>query len=290
MKHTILTVLVLGLLATVGPTSHAEPEGADPRHIPLDGQPNFRDLGGYRTADGKTVRRGMVFRSGELARLSDDDVARLEQLGIRTVVSFLTDKETEAVGRDRLPDGVREVAQPIESDGGLAAKVLKARQTADFSEVPVELNIDLHRVLVREAREQYAALLREILAQPERSLTFHCSHGVHRTGVASAVLLWGLGVPWEAVRQDYLLSNDCRSEEIEKRFGQLRAQAAKLRGIPPEQVDMTNIEAFYRLEGSYIDAARDEIIKRYGSIDGYLRKGLGLTADEIRRLRDQLLE
>ena len=63
--------------------------------MPLDGQPNFRDVGGYKTEDGKTVKRGLVYRSGELPRLTDKDVAKLEQLGIKTVVNFLTDERNK---------------------------------------------------------------------------------------------------------------------------------------------------------------------------------------------------
>lgn len=85
------------------------------RHVALDGQPNFRDVGGYETTDGRTVKWGEVYRSGELPRLSDEDVAKLEELDIRTVVSFLTEKEIEARGPDRLPEGVEEQPRPMEA-------------------------------------------------------------------------------------------------------------------------------------------------------------------------------
>jgi protein-tyrosine phosphatase len=262
------------------------------RHVVLDGQPNFRDLGGYETADGRTVKWGQVYRSGELPRLSDADVARLEELGIRTVVNFLTPLETEARGPDRLPDGSREISQPISggADGGLAKVVSDARKTGDFSKVPVELNAEIHRLIVQEARDQYAILFRQIADPSNRPMVFHCSHGVHRTGTAAAILLATLGVPWETVREDYLLSNEYRKEEIEKRLAQLRQLAAKSQGIEPDQVDTTNMEAFYILQGSYIDATRDQIVEGYGSLDGYLRKGLGLSEAEIERLRTELLE
>jgi protein-tyrosine phosphatase len=262
------------------------------RHVVLDGQPNFRDLGGHKTADGRTVKWGQIYRSGELPRLSDADVARLEELGIRTVVNFLTPVETEARGADRLPEGVREVSQPISggAGGGLARIVHEARQTGDFSKVPVELNAEIHRLLIQDARAQYAALFRKIADASNRPMVFHCSHGVHRTGTAAAILLATLGVPWETVRKDYLLSNEYRKEEIEKRLAQLRQLAAENQGIPPDQVDTTNMKAFYILQGSYIDATYDQIMKEYGSLDEYLLKGLGLSQADIERLRTELLE
>lgn len=261
----------------------------DSRHVSLTGQSNFRDVGGYKTEDGRTVKRGQVFRSGELPRLTDEDVAQLEQLGIKTVVNFLTRVETKSRGKDRLPRGARELSLPIETDDGLAAAIEEARRTADFSSMPPSINPKIHRMLVDDGRKQYAALLKEI-AQSREPLVFHCSHGVHRTGTATAILLWSLGVPWETVRKDYLLSNKFRKSEVKQRLSQLRKLLAKKQNIRPEKVDMTNIAAFYIQKGEYIDATRDEILKQYGSIKGYMSQGLGLSANEINKLRERLLQ
>lgn len=256
----------------------------------LQGQPNFRDLGGYKTSDGRTVKKGLVFRSGELPRLTNDDVARLERLGIRTVVNFLTEQEIEFRGEDRLPDGVETLSLPIAGEDNEASVIVEARKNADFSQVPVEINPDIHRLLVDVARKEYAKLLRTIADPERRPLVFHCSHGVHRTGTAAAILLSALGVPWETVRRDYLRSNDCRKEEIERRLAALRNQAAKNRGVSPAEVDMTNANAFYVLQGEYIDASLDEAVKRYGSMENYVRDGLGISDHEVERLRSELLE
>ena len=113
---------------------------------------------------------------------------------------------------------------------------------------------------------------------------------IHRTGTAAAILLSVLGVPWETIEEDYLLSNDYRSGEIERRLEELRQAAAKTLGIQPSEVDMTNMKAFYILEAAYIDAARDEIMREYGSMEDYIRVGLGLTDEDIHRLRDELLD
>ena len=286
-RHVILTACVtIGLMSPIRAADRPTPQ--------LKGQPNFRDLAGYRTSDGRKVKRGLVFRSGELPRLTDDDVSELRKLGIKTVVNFLTDEETKARGEDRLPEGVKMIRLPIAGGdaegGGLAGEVLEARQKADFSKVPVELNPQIHRLLVCEGREQYASLLRE-LADPEKQpLVFHCSHGVHRTGTAAAIVLSALGVPWETVRKDYLLSNTYRQEEVARRLKQLREQAAKKQGIPPEQVDMTNIDAFYVLQPSYIDASLEEAVKQHGSMENYIRRGLGIEDKLVNQLRSELLE
>lgn len=263
------------------------------KDIRLEGQPNFRDLGGYKTLDGKTVKSRMIYRSGELARLNNNDLALIESLGIKTVVNFLTEDEIKARGKDRLPSGIKEFSLPISGDAeqDLAKVVLAARRTGDFSTVPVELNYEVHKLLVGDAsRNQYAELLRLASDPANLPLVFHCSHGVHRTGTASAILLSSLGVSWETIRGDYLLSNDYRKNEIEIRLEQLRYKAADHQGVTPDLVDMTNINAFYILKGSYIDATLNQILNEYGSIEGYLTNGLGLNNSDLDNLKGNLLK
>jgi len=224
--------------------------------------------------------------------LSDSDLEILKSLGIRTVASFLTGAEIEAKGGDILPEGIREIHLPIESGNAeeLTRIVNEARRTGDFSLLPPDVNIEIHQMLVEEGREEYATLLRTLIEPESCPAVFHCSHGIHRTGTATAILLSLLGVPWETVREDYLLSNEARSEEIEKRLEVLKQSAAETLGIPASEVDMTNIRAFFILEGEYIDATYDEIVRRYGSIEKYVTEGLSLSENEIEQLRNALLE
>lgn len=285
MKRVLSSLCIIFLLMGCSPM-----EPSFKRSIPLDGQNNFRDIGGYKTTDGRVVKTGIVYRSGELHALTDSDIKTVEALGVETVVSFLIPSEIQARGADRVPAGTKEVLLSIEAGGGLVQMVGEARNTGDFSKVPADLNPKLHELAADEAREQYAALIREIIASAGTPLVYHCSHGVHRTGTATAIILSAVGVPWQTVREDYLLSNDARAEAVEKRTEQLRQLAAKTFEIAPEEVDMTNINAFYILEGSYIDGSLNYIKATYGDMDTYLSKGLGLDAQEIAQLKNLLLE
>jgi len=168
--------------------------------------------------------------------------------------------------------------------------VRNARRTGDFSEVPADINPDIHRRLMVEGREYYASLLREIADPANRPLVFHCSHGVHRTGTGAAILLAALGVPWETIRADYLLSNTTRAAEIEHRLAQLRDLHAESTGVAPEEVDTTNMDAFYILQAAYIDAALEQAVEDYGSMEAFIRDGLGISDEEVEALRNQLLE
>jgi protein-tyrosine phosphatase len=298
-SEALIVMLVLLLGACVDATEVAEkplpeptPASTRDRHVALEGQHNFRDLGGYETVDGRTVKWGEVYRSGELPGLTDEDVDKLAELGLRTVVNFLLPQEIEKEGSDRLPEGTREVPRPISGDRAAqqTMMVTSAIMAAEFDKVPPEINPEFHRLLVDEGRDVYAALLRDIADPANRPLAFHCSHGIHRTGTATAILLSALGVPWETIREDYLLSNEYRRGDVSEELDRIRRMAAQKKGIAPEEVDMTNVEAFYVLDGAYIDGALAAAVEGWGSMDGYIREGLGLTDEGIDRLKAELLE
>jgi protein-tyrosine phosphatase len=280
--------MVMAITVMIGCGNEAPPE----RHVELEGQSNTRDLGGYETSDGRTLKWGQVYRSGELPHLSDGDVTKLEDLKIGCVVNFLLPQEIEMNGRDRLPAGAREIAEPIQ--GERAAKLTMVAQSAirsgEFDKIPPEMNPEFHRLLLEEGKPQYAALLRYAADPANRPLMFHCSHGVHRTGTATAILLSALGVPWETVREDYLLTNEYRADEVKVTLEKLRHMVAEKKGVAPEDIDMSNVEAFYVLEGSYIDGSLDQAVAEYGSMQAYIREGLGISDEEIELLKSQLLE
>ena len=97
----MLLALTLGILVAGCGTPDGGSTEARTRHIELVGQPNFRDLGGYRTDDGRTVKWGQVYRSGELPKLTDADVAVLDGLELQAVVNFLLPEEIEKHGMPR---------------------------------------------------------------------------------------------------------------------------------------------------------------------------------------------
>ena len=267
---------------------------ADERMVGLEGQPNFRDVGGYETSEGRKIKPGLIYRSGELPRLTDEDVEELRELGIKTVVNFLTPDEIEYRGKDRLPEGVREINIPITGEiadvPDAAAQLIEARKTGDFRKFSPEFNPQVHTDLVSGLADKQYSELFEILADKSNyPLIYHCSHGVHRTGTATALLLTALNVPWETVREDYLFSNVTRQSEVTPRMEQLEALAAELpMSDEDRRSNSEGIRAFYILQPEYIDASLNAAVKKYGSLDRYLEEGLGLKDRQIGQLRDLL--
>ena len=259
-----------------------------PKKISLQGQANFRDLGGYKTVDGRSIKYGMLYRSGTLSKLTDSDIVKLEDIGIKTVINFLTEEERQARGEDRLPEGVQSIFLPISGENNEAAAVLEARQTGDFSEVPSDFNYKIHELLTDAGKEAYAGLFQVLSDKNNYPVVFHCSHGVHRTGTAAALLLSAMEVSWEDVEKDYLLSNDFRKEEIKKRIAALDKLAAENPTIEDRKTNHENIVAFYQLKPAYIDGTKKAVERQYGYFDSYF-KVLGIGDVEVQKIQEILL-
>jgi protein-tyrosine phosphatase len=258
------------------------------RQIELAGQDNFRDLGGYETLDGRRVRWRQLYRSGELSGLSDGDVARLEGLGIRTVVDLRGAAEVERKGPDRLPAGASLASIAIEP-GDLSPILGPAFETGDFSVVPEDLLLRINRDYVQSWHRELGSLMRVAADPANRPLVFHCTHGKDRAGIGAAILLSALGVPWDAVMEEYLLSNTQRRETAEAGLKSMRASAARQRGVSPDEVDVGNIRGLFYVHASYLGAAHDEITTRYGSVEAFIRDGIGWSDADLHRLREGLL-
>ncbi len=263
--------------------------GHNERQIELAGQDNFRDLGGYATADGRRVKWRHLYRSGELSELSDGDLQKLAALGIRTVVDLRGEAEVERKGSDRLPTGASLTSIAIEP-GDLAPILGPAFATGDFSLVPDDLLHEINREYIRDWHGQLGSLLRVAANPANCPLVFHCTHGKDRAGINAAILLSALGVPWEDVMEDYLLSNVQRNEQADAGLSSMRESAARQRGVLPEEVDMTNILGLFFVHPSYLGAAHEEITGRYGSVEAFIREGIGWSDSELDQLRDALLE
>ena len=252
----------------------------------LEGAPNFRDIGGYAAAGGFVVKHGLVFRSGHLAHLTDGDLDLLHSLGIKTVIDFRPRYEKEMTGHNRMPDQINYVPIPI-GDPAMAPEVKRALVDGDFSFLP-DLR-DANRTLIRDFSIQLGAAL-QLIAEPDNlPLVFHCIGGKDRTGMAAALLLTLLGVPFSTVKDDYMKTNGRleRDADIDAVIDRLAAER-NWDSIPEE--GRRALRRFFVLEEEYIEAAWDEIERVAGTFCGYAHRYLGLSDAKIQKMRSALLE
>lgn len=254
--------------------------------IALDGVPNFRDVGGYLTSDGRTVRHGKVFRSGMLGAATDADLATIASLGIRTVVDLRTQPEVDVFGTDRLPSGVSLVPLSIPS-AGADPIVEEALRSGRFPYLP-DL-VAVNRSYIQDDAVRLGELL-ELLSEPANlPAVVHCLGGKDRTGVATALLLTILGVPWSTVREDYLRSNVYYEGTVNDRPSTLSLAMEERLGHAPDFGDEETKREFFVLQPAYIDVVLDEMTKGSRSIAEFVATELRLNNHTVQRLRSELL-
>ncbi|MFM9370430.1 tyrosine-protein phosphatase [Streptomyces sp. Da 82-17] len=299
----LASVALLGALtscAAVGsPARAAAPaEGVSHRtdtptggHIPLTGAVNVRDLGGQPTVDGERVRAGRVFRADSLGKLTDADVGRIGELGLRTVVDYRVPFEVQRDGADRLPQGLAVTSRPV-NDLGLYAKTMEAIGSKDPVEQQEmlgdgkaeELMRSIYRTFVTDPdnRRQFGATLRDLADRQRTPLLVHCTSGKDRTGWTSYLLLRAVGVSSGTAEKDYLLSNELRAESDRK-----TREALKQAGYM-ENPDL--LIPLQEVREDYLESALDAAEEEYGSLAGYVTEGLGLDRTTLVKLRAKLVD
>jgi protein-tyrosine phosphatase len=259
------------------------------RHVALDGAVNVRDVGGYLTAYGLEVRRGRLFRGDALCQLSPADVERLDRLGLRTVIDFRTLGEVLVSGTDRLPYGVESASLPV--GGGDLGSLYELISSGDHDRQRRELGggraarlmVEINRGFVADGRqrEAFGAALRLACSPGRLPLLYHCSSGKDRAGWMTAIVHTALGVPRELVLRDYLLSND---------FHRTGYQKLRFDLVTTGMVDDPELlRPILEQSATYLNAAFEEVDRRYLSFGAFLTHGLDVSEAMLGELRHGLL-
>jgi protein-tyrosine phosphatase len=281
-------VLVSGIPPAVRWYFQLVPDRGEPltiadRSLHLSTAANFRDAGGYRTQEGRWVRMGLVYRSNGIEHLTDQELAKIDQLHIRLVCDLRTAEEIHR-GPDRVPAGASTMSADVLADdaelirsmtgggGQGSGKTNGSSPTTSGEETEQRIYRDFVRL--PSAQKGYRALF-ERLADPDQLPTiFHCTAGKDRTGWAQAVFLTILGVPRETIIKDYLLTNTyLRGAAMSSVRQSLSSSAPK---------------AVVANEAS-LAAAFDQVTKQYGSFDRYIHEGLQLDDAILAAIRKNFL-
>ena len=237
----------------------------------LQGASNFRDVGGYLTADGQRVRRGRVFRSDHLAGVTEADVARLQALGVRHSLDFRG--QAECASTPYAIAGIERVALTIEPTVIARMQALVAKGVVPTTEETVALMCETYRDFVNRNANTYGRFMKHLLEQPAPQV-FHCTAGKDRTGFAAALLLSALGVDRATIEHDYLLTN------------QLYKRDAHLEGQGHPHV----MKVLWQVQPEFLQAAFDAVDAQHGGMTHYLHGAIGLSPQELVELRRLLLE
>jgi protein-tyrosine phosphatase len=254
------------------------------RVLKFAGAKNFRDLGGYRTEDGRALRWGLLYRSDGLHRLTHADLKALAALNLYTVVDFRSEHET-AREPDRLPlgMGIRHVKIPILDHSTKIWRQSHAEFIKNIKSInPAHDMIKANMEFATKFTDEVKLFFREVLSAEGRPILFHCAVGKDHTGFIAAVLLLLLGVPREHVLKDYLLTNDFLLPAFQRELTVLRI----LRGRHYAAV----VNGFMEARAEYLNAGLDTIDREFGSFANYLTAGLRLEKSLVEKLRTVYLE
>jgi protein-tyrosine phosphatase len=254
------------------------------RRLALEGAYNFRDLGGLRTQNGKTVRWGQVFRSDTLTRLTANDYQRLNVIGISLVCDLRTREERKTDPTEWQDGSPVFVLAPVSENDKGASQNGNLAEALRSSKVSVEegkaLFEQFYIRIVFDSAPKFGAVLRAIETSSRPSM-FHCTGGRDRTGITAALLLQTLGVPRETILSDFVLSTrylDERGATTPAPATESEAQQARL------------YAEVIRLQPRYIEAVFKAIDQRYGSFSRYRREALHFTDADVAALKARLLE
>lgn len=318
-----LSACIAITMALVMP-SLASAQIADKEHrfIPLQGTLNTRDVGGYVTTDGREVVWHKLYRSANLAQITDSDEARLAALHVKTVVDFRGPKEAQ-LDPDRLPQDIHYVNSPIIGDAkGDALDRKKIEQLLTqaglppgmFDEKKVNAIGPYYRMLAlvnnygtadHLARLRgYKPLFQALLTLPkDESVLFHCTGGRDRTGVGTALILKTLGVPEQKIKEDFVASNYYLQPDRDNpdSVAYQRFKSANLFIQPPTN---THFKAFAAEVGATPEQIRDAVVlkpelldklfeginQKYGSFENFLQVEMGVGPKEVALLRTKFTQ
>ena len=250
------------------------------RLLPMDGAHNARELGGYKTTDGKYVKWGMLYRSDKLSDISDTDQVYLQNLGIKKIIDFRSKEEKEE-DPDIIPKGIDYIEMPISVDGAMRSKieaVLKGETNKDVK----SFLIDANKEFVSNYTDVYEDFLRNLIDDDGPAL-FHCTAGKDRAGFAAAITLIALGVSKEDVINDYMKTNQFTKERIEEIIGQIELMTLY-------QTDAEILRPLLGVEREYIETAFQTAEEKYGSLENFIRDGLNISDEDIQKLRNKFIE
>ncbi|MGL4991475.1 MAG: tyrosine-protein phosphatase [Sarcina sp.] len=257
------------------------------RVLPLEGACNFRDLGGMKASDGKTVKWDKFYRSDSLATLTEQDINYLENIDFKIILDYRSQQEASYEKDKTIPHSkyINISAMPMDAkfNGNLDMNYLLKNGAALFQnkENPTDFLTKGYEDMAfnNPAFKQLISIMKE---DDTRPFVQHCKSGKDRTGIGSALVLLLLGVPMETVKQDYLASNIYR-----KNYNDSIIKKYKKYLDTDEKVALFNMVMDVKEE--YFDATFKTIFSKYKTLDEYFEKEYNLTTQDITNLRDKYL-
>jgi protein-tyrosine phosphatase len=242
------------------------------RDLAWEGLLNVRDLGGHSTEDAGETQYGRVVRADSIRRLTDAGWRALLDYGVKTIIDLRTDQELEADPPAELPLEIEHVSL-FDEDPLVFMKVESVAQEAPDAATATR---DVYLIFLESFKRNVANAIRAVARAPEGGVVVHCMGGKDRTGLITAFLLHLAGVDTEQIAADYALSEERLRPRHEEWFAAAETEA-----------ELERLRRIAQTPAEAIVGVFEELERRYGSIEDYLRSG-GLADEDLALARSRL--
>lgn len=270
------------------------------RTLPVDGMNNFRDMGGYKTADGKHVKWGKLYRSDHIYNATDNGIEYLKKLNINTIIDYRSDNEITKYPNEVINNEVKTYClDPSAHAAELAAQFQSSKENEDINLINKIIEQQKSGNLVSQSdvvfkqyqtfatsdksKEAFTSMLR-VLADPEAAaIVQHCRGGKDRTGYGAMLVLGVLGVSKEDLIEDYMLTAKNREERN-------RLKMDNYKKLTNDPVVLEYLYSFIDTRSEFLEASINSIIESEGSVEKYVKNQLGISQDIIDKIKSLYLE
>lgn len=256
------------------------------RYINLDNAYNFREIGDLAAGSGRKLRKGILFRSDELSKLSYRDREIFERLGIKSIIDLRGVKEREKK-QDRIPEKLKIDIRNIPIDH--KNQDLKQIQFFLFL-IQKSKDFDFEKYI----KEHYFGTAFECTSQIKEILTYlsdernlpsliHCTVGKDRTGFLAALIQLLAGVDRNVVLEEYMATNRFIGPRVKQIVRMIRI-------LSLFRASIEQIQPLLEVRPDYLNNVLDELFRKYGSVEKYLVDGCGMETAVVDKLKNLITE
>ncbi len=258
---------------------------------------NFRDLGGIETEDGKTVKNGKLFRCADLSSASENDIEKIKQLGIDTIIDFRSTRET-MVKKDPEIENVKYYHINLfkeKLDG-----IERNDKEDHFYEWMIEQSYDYPNRFADQMVRNYSTMISEeyplngyrrffdiLLDENNNKILWHCSAGKDRTGIAAILILEALGADRDQIYENYLETN----KHLKHSVSEVQETVKRIAGEHPNyEAILDSFSKAMSASKEFIDNCYRTMIEKAGSPQAYLEKYFEIDKQKRDRLKEKYCE